>query len=56
MFALSHAMQTYDHLPLFLYLDRGAGYRAKLLNDQATGFYARFEMDVIGAVARSSQP
>ncbi|PRH47695.1 transposase [Burkholderia multivorans] len=50
VFALSHAMRTHDHLPLFLYLDRGAGYRAKMLNDQATGFYARFEMDVIGAL------
>ncbi|MEZ7785033.1 Mu transposase C-terminal domain-containing protein [Cupriavidus gilardii] len=50
VFALSHAMQTHDHLPLFLYLDRGAGYRSKLLNDEATGFYSRFEMDVIGAL------
>lgn len=50
VFALSHAMQAHDHLPLFLYLDRGAGYRSKLLNDEATGFYNRFEMDVIGAL------
>jgi len=50
VFALSHAMQVHDHIPLFLYLDRGAGYRAKMLNDEATGFYGRFEMDVIGAL------
>jgi putative transposase len=50
LFALSHAMQTYDHVPAWLYLDHGAGYRSRLLNDETTGFYQRFSMKVIGAL------
>jgi len=50
LFALSSAMVRFDHVPAALYLDRGAGYRAKLLNDDSTGFYERFSMSVIGAL------
>lgn len=50
LFALSSAMTRYNHVPAALYLDRGAGYRAKMMNDETTGFYERFSMTVIGAL------
>lgn len=50
LYALSHAMVTHDHVPAWLYIDRGAGYRAKMLSDETTGFYKRFDIEVIGAI------
>ena len=50
LYALSHAMVKHDHVPAWLYIDRGAGYRAKMLSDDVTGFYRRFDMEVIGAL------
>ncbi|WP_211452603.1 Mu transposase C-terminal domain-containing protein [Collimonas antrihumi] len=50
LFALSSSMVTHDHVPAALYLDRGAGYRGKLMNHETTGFYARFSMSVIAAL------
>lgn len=50
LFSLSHAMRTHDHVPAWVYVDRGAGYRAKMLSDEATGFYARFDIGMIGAL------
>jgi putative transposase len=50
LFALSAAMTRHDHVPAWLYIDRGAGYRAKLLSDEATGWYAKFDIEVIGAL------
>lgn len=50
LFALSHAMQTAQHVPAWVYVDRGPGYRARLLSDESTGFYARFDIGVIGAL------
>ncbi len=37
-------------MPAWLYIDRGAGYRAKLLSDESTGWYAKFSIEVIGAI------
>ena len=50
LFALSTAMLKHDHVPAWLYIDRGAGYRAKLLSDESTGWYSKFDIDVIGAL------
>lgn len=50
MFALSHAMRMHNHVPAWVYVDRGPGYRAKLLADENTGFYARFDIGMIGAL------
>jgi putative transposase len=50
MFALSHAMVSNDHVPAWLYIDRGAGYRNKMLTDEATGWYGKFDIAVIGAL------
>lgn len=50
LFSLSSAMVRHDHVPAWLYIDRGAGYRAKLLSDQSIGWYAKFDIAVIGAL------
>lgn len=50
MFALSHAMRSFDHVPAWVYVDRGPGYRARLLSEESTGFYDRFDIGVIGAL------
>jgi len=50
LFALSHAMRTQDHVPAWVYIDQGAGYRAKMLSDEVTGFYSRFDIGMIGAL------
>ena len=50
LFSLSSAMTRFDHVPAWLYIDRGAGYRAKLLSDENTGWYSRFDIQVIGAL------
>ena len=50
LFAISHAMRSHNHVPAWLYIDRGAGYKAKLMSDASTGFYSRFDIGVIGAI------
>jgi putative transposase len=50
LFALSHAMVKHDHVPAWVYIDQGPGYRSKVLNDEETGFYGRFAIQVIGAI------
>lgn len=50
LFALSTAMVEHNHVPAWLYIDRGAGYRAKMLSDKSIGWYAKFSIDVIGAL------
>lgn len=50
LFALSAAMLQHDHVPAWLYIDRGAGYRAKLLSEESTGWYSKFDIDTIGAL------
>jgi len=50
MFALSHAMRVHNHVPAWVYVDRGPGYRSKLLSEEGTGFYSRFDIGLIGAL------
>ena len=50
LYALSSAMVLHDHVPAWLYIDRGAGYRANMLADESTGWYAKFDIGVIGAI------
>jgi putative transposase len=50
LFALSAAMRQHNHVPAWVYIDRGAGYKAKMLSDESTGFYKRFDIETIGAL------
>ncbi|WP_069454712.1 Mu transposase C-terminal domain-containing protein [Shewanella xiamenensis] len=48
--SLARTLATHDHVPAMLYLDNGCGYRAKILSDEANGFYERYGMQVIYAI------
>lgn len=37
----AEAFARYNHVPPFLYIDNGSGYKNKLMSDDAVGFYAR---------------
>ncbi|MES2942510.1 MAG: transposase, partial [Pseudomonadota bacterium] len=50
LFALSHSMRLHNHVPAWLYMDHGAGYRARMLSDEVTGFFARFDISTIAAL------
>jgi putative transposase len=50
LFALSHALISHDHVPGWLYLDHGAGYRAQMLSDVETGWFKKFEIETIAAI------
>jgi putative transposase len=50
LFALSNALTTHDHVPAFIYVDVGSGYKAKLMTDEVTGFYAKFDIEPIFAL------
>ncbi|MFI5447732.1 hypothetical protein [Polaromonas sp. UC242_47] len=50
LFALSQALRMHDHVPAWVYVDRGAGYRSKMLSDEVTGFYSRFDIGMISAL------
>ena len=45
LFALSHAMVGYNHTPAIVHVDHGSGYISKLMSDENTGFYSRFNID-----------
>ena len=47
LFALSNALITLDHIPAYLHIDNGSGYKNKMMSDEATGFYARFGMSIM---------
>lgn len=49
-FALAHAMRTHNHVPSWLYLDRGPGWRARMLNDETVGLFKRFDIEVMAAL------
>lgn len=50
LFALSNALTTHNHTPAFIYVDVGSGYKAKLMTDDVTGFYAKFDIQPIFAI------
>ncbi len=50
LFALSHALTSHNHVPMFIYVDTGSGYKSKLMTDEATGFYAKFNIEPIFAL------
>jgi putative transposase len=50
LFALSHALVKHQHVPTMLYLDHGAGYRAKMLSDDETGWFKKFSIGITVAI------
>ncbi len=50
MFALSNGISRHQHVPLYAYLDRGPGYRGKMMSGAETGFFARVGIEPIAAL------
>ncbi len=55
LFALSNALVTHDHVPAWLHIDNGSGYKSKLMSDENTGFYARFNMSTSFSIPGNSK-
>ena len=47
--ALGTAIGRFDHMPPMLYLDHGAGWRAKLMSAESVGFASRMGIDIMAA-------
>ncbi len=47
--ALGTAIGRFDHMPPMLYLDHGAGYRAKLMSADNVGFASQMGIDIMAA-------
>ena len=50
MATLSHGMGTFNHVPQFVYVDNGSGFKSKLMNDEVAGFYQTFSIEAIFAI------
>lgn len=42
LFAISESLTRHNHIPLFVYVDTGSGYKAKIMTDKNVGFFSRF--------------
>ena len=50
LFALSRALVAHDHVPAMLHIDNGSGYASKMMNDESSGFYSRFNIEAMFAL------
>jgi putative transposase len=48
--ALGAAISRFDHMPPMLYLDHGAGYRAKMMSAEGVGFAQQMGIDIMAAI------
>jgi putative transposase len=55
MHSLSHAIIKHNHIPAWIYIDNGSGYKASLMTDEATGFYGRMGISVTNALPGNSK-
>ena len=44
LYALSEAILNHDHVPAMLFLDNGSGFKARMMNDDVSGFYNRLDI------------
>lgn len=55
MLALSYAMLCHDHVPAWMHVDNGSGFKAKAMSDEAIGFYARFTIQPMFSIPGNSK-
>lgn len=48
--ALSKALGRFDHVPAFVHIDNGSGYKSKVMADETVGFYARMDIKPIVSI------
>ena len=47
LYALSHALFLQEHIPAYLHIDNGSGYKNMMMSDEATGFYSRLGISIM---------
>ncbi len=50
LFALSDAIQRWNHVPAMLHIDNGSGYKNQMMNDEHHGFYQRFGIEAMFSI------
>lgn len=55
LFALSSGIRAHDLVPVMVHHDPGAGYTAKMLSDEALGFYARLSITPVKTIAGNAK-
>lgn len=50
LFSLSHALISLDHTPAYVHADVGSGFKARLMTDEVSGYFARFAITPIFAL------
>lgn len=53
--ALSHALTTQDHVPGWLHIDNGSGFKARAMSQEADGYYARFSIQPMFSIPGNSK-
>lgn len=48
--AIGRSLLNHNHVPPLLYVDNGCGYKSKIMNDEAVGFYDRLGIEPIFAL------
>ena len=55
LFSLSRAMIEHDHVPAAIHVDRGSGFRNRLMTHETTGFFHKFSIDPMFALAGNAR-
>ena len=55
LYSLSCAIKDHNHIPTFLHVDNGPGYKSKILTDETTGFYDRIGTTDMFAIPGNSK-
>lgn len=55
LFSLSRAMIEHDHVPGAIHVDRGSGFRNNMMSHETTGFFQKFSIDPLFALAGNAR-
>lgn len=55
LFSLSSAIVQHDHVPTFVHIDKGSGFKAKMLSDDSMGFYEKMSITRMEAIAGNAK-
>lgn len=50
LLSLSVALVQHDHVPAWLHIDNGSGFRSKMMSDESVGFYKNFDITTMFSI------
>lgn len=50
LLSLSAALVQHDHVPAWLHIDNGSGFRSKMMSDESVGFYKNFDITTMFSI------